>query len=110
MWTDTTTYLLVAIALATMVICIIIIFDLVALAKSLISPRKGNAYTGERWITHKGDKCPVPLNTLVDLKFRGGRVTGPCIAEDLHDPCPQFSCWVHDGSDADIVAYRKHKG
>ena len=49
------------------------------------------------WIEWKGGECPVPADTVVNVRFRNGR-------ESMSDACNW--CWSHGGSSEDIVAYR----
>ena len=51
------------------------------------------------WIKWHGGKCPVPPDTRVEVKLRGGK---------LEKEYPAFGChWRYDGDDdGDIVEYR----
>ncbi len=51
------------------------------------------------WIKWHGGECPVPPDTLVEVKFRRGDSTSEHPASDY--------CWRHyDGDGADIVEYQ----
>lgn len=50
------------------------------------------------WIDWHGGECPVPLDTLVEVKYRNGTVRGPGRASGFE--------WDHIGSRGDIVSYR----
>ena len=49
------------------------------------------------WIEWNGGECPVPPDTLVEVKFRRGDSTSEHPASDY--------CWRHYGEDHDIVEY-----
>ena len=68
------------------------------------SARKEIEMTTEKiyspWIKWHGGKCPVPPDTRVEVKLRGGK---------LEKEYPAFGChWRYDGDDddGDIVEYR----
>ena len=50
------------------------------------------------WIKWHGGECPVPLNTVVEVKFRYGALRRGERAMRYF--------WSHDGGDDDIVEYR----
>ena len=50
------------------------------------------------WIKWNGGECPVPPDTLVEVKFRRGDSTSEHPASDY--------CWRHYGEDHDTVEYR----
>ena len=56
---------------------------------------------GGEWIEHHGGECPVPANTLIDVRWRN--VIGP------ENPiCAGKYGWAHTGGAWDIIAYRIH--
>jgi len=61
-------------------------------------------------ITHNGDWCPIPLNTLVFIKTRSGEAL-VCKAMDEgylrqnNGITIMFYEWKHSGNGNDIVAY-----
>ena len=61
------------------------------------------------WIEWNGGKCPVPVGTLVDVKYRDGHIV-PTIAADVNVPGAardaSYAYWKHDRQFNDIVAYR----
>lgn len=51
------------------------------------------------WIKWNDGECPVEEDALVDVEFRNG----------LRDVRQAFGLrWNHNGSDGDIIAYRRH--
>ena len=49
------------------------------------------------WIKWNGGECPVPLDTIVEVKFRDG---------DSQSGHPAYAYyWPHDGDGADILTY-----
>ena len=50
------------------------------------------------WRAWGGGECPVPEGALVNVRFRGGTVSG--------DEGARYWYWKHDGDGSDIVAYR----
>lgn len=62
------------------------------------------------WIEWEGGECPVPVGTLIDVKYRDGHKQKGCPAG--HPPA-EFTRntidWDHDDVDGDIVAYRLAK-
>ena len=49
------------------------------------------------WIKWNGGECPVPLDTIVEVKFRDG---------DSQSGHPAYAYyWHHDGDGADILTY-----
>lgn len=55
------------------------------------------------WIDHAGGPCPVPEDTMVDVRFRDRDIESDIHAGFWSD------WWLHDGSATDIVAYRLSK-
>lgn len=63
--------------------------------------------TAADYTLHDGKSMPLAGDTLVKVKFRDGR--GPALATkaDWWDGTGSaHSCWIHDGSNSDIIAYR----
>jgi len=67
----------------------------------------------DEWIEWNGGECPVPRDTIVEVKLRCGDVMGTshtltagdwCKSEDFPDEPSQ---WEHVGWADDIIAYRK---
>ena len=56
---------------------------------------------GDGWIRHRGGKCPVDGDTVVDIRCRNGRVYEGELA--LH------FIWKHSNDIGDTMAYRIHK-
>lgn len=54
------------------------------------------------WIRHRGGKCPVETDVLVDVRTRDGMVW-------LRHNATQDCDWSHNGCSNDIMAYRLHK-
>ena len=50
------------------------------------------------WIEWHGGDCPVPPDTMVEVKLRSGKVLGPDHAFNYY--------WHHDDDGGDIVEYR----
>lgn len=63
-----------------------------------LKPKKASA---DGWIRHRGGKCPVDGNTVVDIRCRNGRV-------HEGEPAYQF-IWKHSNDIGDAIAYRIHK-
>lgn len=61
--------------------------------------------SGGEWIDWAGGECPVPPETIVEVKFRDGDETGPYNAR-LWGVHGKLSNWDHAGEDYDIIAYR----
>lgn len=70
------------------------------------------------WIKWEGGYCPVPVNTLVDVKLRSGEIEHKQLAWGINetslingdsDSYAGHSFWRKDNSAADIIAYRIHK-
>lgn len=57
-----------------------------------------NEPTSGDWIKWEGGECPVPPETIVEVRFRNGEVHGPI-------PSRGFD-WKHEVMDDDIIAYR----
>lgn len=51
------------------------------------------------WIRHRGGKCPVDEEVVVDVRFRSGAI-------ETNNGWPR---WKHNGDGRDIMAYRIHK-
>lgn len=51
------------------------------------------------WIEWNGGECPVPPETTVEVRFRGGRTS------NMDAPGADWR-WSHHGEGSDIVAYR----
>ena len=72
---------------------------------------KANA---EGWIRHRGGKCPVEAGTLVDVRYRNGKVNervaalNSCYVSGSMDGYKAYD-WSHNGASLDIMAYRIHK-
>ena len=49
------------------------------------------------WIKWDGGECPIPLNTMVKVRFRRGHVTGPVFAVNC--------VWERHNHHTDIVEY-----
>ena len=54
--------------------------------------------SNDGWIEWSGGVCPVPPDTLVEVKFRDGKGASQCEAAGI--------VWGHGGLGGDIVAYR----
>ena len=52
------------------------------------------------WIKHDGLKVPVPLDVLVDVKYRDGEVVA---APEVRGHMAAAYAWGHSGGDMDIV-------
>ena len=64
------------------------------------------------WIEWRGGECPVPTGTLVDVKWRDGRIDDGIPAKISHDLDPSKRnaiSWRHHGNSYDIIAYRLHQ-
>lgn len=67
---------------------------------------------GYDWIDWPGGECPVPTGTLVDVKWRDGRIDDGIpakISHDLDSSKRNAISWQHYGNSHDIVAYRLHQ-
>ncbi|QZD26118.1 PHD finger protein [Klebsiella phage vB_KpnS_MK54] len=68
------------------------------------------AAKSDSWIEWGGGKCPVEKGTLIDVKWRDGKVDTGIPAKIR---CPsrerQAIIWHHAGHELDIIAYRLHK-
>lgn len=67
---------------------------------------------GYDWIDWPGGECPVPTGTLVDVKWRDGRIDDGIpakISHDLDSSKRNAISWQHHGNSHDIVAYRLHQ-
>lgn len=63
--------------------------------------------TDQDFIPHDGLSMPVPADAYVKVKFRDGRTVDlKARASWWHGSGSLASCWINDGSAADIVAYR----
>jgi hypothetical protein len=66
------------------------------------------------WIRHRGGKCPVEAGTLVDVRYRSGKVNEhvKALVDSYMSGSMQTHnavAWTHIGSANDIMAYRIHK-
>lgn len=60
----------------------------------------------EGWIEWLGGECPVPMGTLVDVKYRDGGEAS-CVPAGKFVSGGRFAVeWDHSGVNGDIVAYR----
>ena len=70
------------------------------------------AAKNEGWIEWGGGECPVEKGTLVDVKWRDGRIDDGIPAKISHD-LGSFKrnaiSWRHHGNSHDIIAYRLHQ-
>lgn len=67
---------------------------------------------GYDWIDWPGGECPVPTGTLVDVKWRDGRIDDGIpakISHDLDSSKRNAISWRHHGNSHDIIAYRLHQ-
>jgi hypothetical protein len=69
---------------------------------------------GGGWIRHRGGKCPVEAGTLVDVRYRSGKVNEhvKALVDSYMSGSMQTHnavAWTHIGSANDIMAYRIHK-
>lgn len=55
-----------------------------------------------KWVRHRGGKCPVDAGVLVDYRMRDGLTRAKGSAAKI-------LCWGHEGVKGDIMAYRIHK-
>lgn len=70
------------------------------------------AAKNDGWIDWPGGECPVPRGTLVDVKWRDGRIDDGIpakISHDLDSSKRNAISWQHHGNSHDIIAYRLHK-
>lgn len=70
------------------------------------------AAKNDGWIDWPGGKCPVPKGTLVDVKWRDGRIDDGIpakISHDLDSSKRNAIRWRHHGYSHDIIAYRLHQ-
>lgn len=71
------------------------------------------AAKNEGWIEWRGGECPVEKGTLIDVKWRDGRIDDSIQAKVSHGPeSPNKRnaiSWRHFGIAHDIIAYRLHK-
>ena len=62
------------------------------------------------WIEWKGGECPVDPDLRVQVRFRDGeKSSANRTAGWWHGAgydAPETSNWIHDGGEADIIAYR----
>lgn len=63
----------------------------------------------DEWIEWKGGSCPVPGDTLLDIKYRSGLIQKKIRARfiQLRDG-RQSRSWSHNNVAGDIIAYRLH--
>ena len=67
---------------------------------------------GYDWIDWPGGELPVPTGTLVDVKWRDGRIDDGIpakISHDLDSSKRNAIRWQHHGNSHDIIAYRLHQ-
>lgn len=68
--------------------------------------------TNTDWIEWAGGECPVPGDTIVDVKHMDGDITPHTLARDLiyEDPRVGYDWWAHedteDSIDGYVIAYR----
>ena len=71
------------------------------------------AAKNDGWIEWGGGECPVPSGTLVDVKWRDGKIDDGIPAKISHDLDPSkrhaISWRHHHGDSYDIIAYRLHQ-
>lgn len=70
------------------------------------------AAKNDGWIDWGGGECPVEKGTLVDVKWRDGRIDDGIpakISHDLDSSKRNAISWRHHGSSHDIIAYRLHQ-
>lgn len=70
------------------------------------------AAKNDGWIDWPGGECPVPRGTLVDVKWRDGRIDDGIpakISHDLDSSKRNAISWQHHGKSHDIIAYRLHQ-
>lgn len=62
------------------------------------------------WIEWGGGKCPVEKGTLIDVKWRDGKIDTEIPAKiKLPSRDRQAIIWHHSGYELDIIAYRLHQ-
>jgi len=56
------------------------------------------------WKRHRGGKCPVPVSTKIEVRYRDGLILPLEVSVDMAHPC----AWSHEGCGSvyDIMAYR----
>lgn len=67
---------------------------------------------GYDWIDWPGGECPVPTGTLVDVKWRDGRIDDGIpakISHDMDSSKRNAISWQHHGNSHDIIAHRLHQ-
>lgn len=80
-------------------------FTLLANVKP-IKPKKAK----RPWIKWEGGECPVPVGTLIDVKYRDGYKQKGCPAGMGNTKFARVAIdWTHDGVAGGIVAYRLAK-
>lgn len=62
----------------------------------------------EGWIRHRGGKCPVDDGTLIDIRCRDGIVKEGVVCGDQFTRTSEMF-WIHEGDNAEVMAYRLHK-
>jgi hypothetical protein len=75
---------------------------------------KATKANGDGWIRHRGGKCQVAAGTLVDVRYRSGKVNEhvKALVDSYMSGSMQTHnavAWTHIGSANDIMAYRIHK-
>lgn len=60
------------------------------------------------WDGSNGGHPDLPLDTLVEVKFRDGEILGGIAVEYWHSECDDLNNWLHrkPPSGAEIIAYR----
>lgn len=56
------------------------------------------------WKRHRGGKCPVPLSTKIEVRYRNGLI----LTQEVNEITSKPRLWMHmEGSGVyDIMAYR----
>ena len=70
------------------------------------------AAKNDGWIEWGGGECPVEKGTLVDVRWRDGRIDDGIpakISHDLDSSKRNAISWLHHGNSHDIIAYRLHQ-
>jgi hypothetical protein len=67
---------------------------------------RGGEVDEVKWIDWHGGECPVEIGALVHVKHRDGEIFYGAMAGCYdEDGASHARCWLHDGSDGDIVQY-----
>lgn len=56
------------------------------------------------WKRHRGGKCPVPLSTKIEVRYRNGLIITHVVNEFIADTC--IWMYMKEVSRSDIMAYR----